>query len=671
MPIARFEMPDGRVGRFEVPDGTTPEQAHALISSQISKSPAQIIGNKTTNLAQDLYQGAIKDPIDAAGQIYGNAVLGATGQESVRQTMNDEISKNDSGFSAGRMIGSIVNPTNLIPGVALKRAADAGKSISALRAGSLSAPAAMVATPVTDGDFVSGKLVQGAAGFVGGAAGQKIGEIAGDALANRGARQDLQQQANHAQIYSDMNQALKEEGLPVITSLPQEIQVNLQRLANQVKQAMDAGKTMDIKALVRQSIGDKVLGQGAGLTLGQSNRDPMQWAREYNLKGIEGAGDPITRRLSLQNQRLIDSIRTNGIEDPYNAGTVAGASLKQLDDTLGADVTKAYTAFRNSTGKTIDVPLQPLMQTYGDVLDRFADKLPAAVRNRIESFTMGQGQQQSKVFDLTEADKMLKLLNEHYDPMNKAGNTALGELKKTLTQTLDGMADANASSSNQLLKTAIGKARDRFTLHDNLPALKEASFGTMSAPEKFVKDYVTGAGASVDQVSLLMRGLDNNAANAVRGAVRSQLLQQVASGAERGADTATISQAALKRALDSLGDRKLAAIFGQKEADNLRNVQYVAALIQKEPFGSMPNRSGTAAALANLVQSKFMSMPGINIARDSINKSMNEKEVRNALLAQIMQTGAKAEPRARNRLQSLIQVGTVPAAGSLAVETTK
>ena len=41
MPIARFEMPDGRIGRWEVPDGTTPEQAHSLISQQFSQ-PQQI-----------------------------------------------------------------------------------------------------------------------------------------------------------------------------------------------------------------------------------------------------------------------------------------------------------------------------------------------------------------------------------------------------------------------------------------------------------------------------------------------------------------------------------------------------------------------------------------------------------------------------------------------------
>jgi len=36
MPVARFQLPDGRVARFEVPEGTTPEQAQALIEAQLS-----------------------------------------------------------------------------------------------------------------------------------------------------------------------------------------------------------------------------------------------------------------------------------------------------------------------------------------------------------------------------------------------------------------------------------------------------------------------------------------------------------------------------------------------------------------------------------------------------------------------------------------------------------
>jgi hypothetical protein len=38
MPIARFEMPDGRIGRFEVPEGTTPEQAQRLIAESLAQT---------------------------------------------------------------------------------------------------------------------------------------------------------------------------------------------------------------------------------------------------------------------------------------------------------------------------------------------------------------------------------------------------------------------------------------------------------------------------------------------------------------------------------------------------------------------------------------------------------------------------------------------------------
>lgn len=39
MPVARFEMPDGRVARFEVPEGTTPEQAQQMIQQEIGQNP--------------------------------------------------------------------------------------------------------------------------------------------------------------------------------------------------------------------------------------------------------------------------------------------------------------------------------------------------------------------------------------------------------------------------------------------------------------------------------------------------------------------------------------------------------------------------------------------------------------------------------------------------------
>ena len=49
MPIARFQMPDGRIARFEVPEGTSPEQAQAMMeaampSSNPPEKPAEEVG---------------------------------------------------------------------------------------------------------------------------------------------------------------------------------------------------------------------------------------------------------------------------------------------------------------------------------------------------------------------------------------------------------------------------------------------------------------------------------------------------------------------------------------------------------------------------------------------------------------------------------------------------
>lgn len=47
MPIARFQMPDGRVARFEVPDGTSPEQAQSMMEAHFSPAPYDM---KTTGI---------------------------------------------------------------------------------------------------------------------------------------------------------------------------------------------------------------------------------------------------------------------------------------------------------------------------------------------------------------------------------------------------------------------------------------------------------------------------------------------------------------------------------------------------------------------------------------------------------------------------------------------
>lgn len=78
MPIARFEMPDGRIGRFEVPEGTTPEEARALIQQSLQEAetvaqPSQEF-SEIGRTGQLLARGAIPALTGAgAGALVGGA----------------------------------------------------------------------------------------------------------------------------------------------------------------------------------------------------------------------------------------------------------------------------------------------------------------------------------------------------------------------------------------------------------------------------------------------------------------------------------------------------------------------------------------------------------------------------------------------------------------------
>lgn len=77
MPIARFEMPDGRVARFEVPAGLSPEDAQNLISSSfVNKQPDAPLERTFGEAAKDIGAGitsGVGSLVQLPGQLYGLA----------------------------------------------------------------------------------------------------------------------------------------------------------------------------------------------------------------------------------------------------------------------------------------------------------------------------------------------------------------------------------------------------------------------------------------------------------------------------------------------------------------------------------------------------------------------------------------------------------------------
>lgn len=616
---------------------------------------------KPASFAERLYQGAIKDPGEALAQIAGN--IAYMNDPIMRERFNKAVSAKEQEYRAtapegtdyARAIGGIISPTNVLGGMALKGMG----AVNALRAAAVGAPLAAVSAPVTDGDFVSGKMLQAGLGAAGGAAGQKVANIASSKIASSMAAQELKNQANYAKIGSAINKALRDEGvansISEVTSAP--LKTDLADVFQQARNALKQGKELDVRSAVRQAIGNHVLGKGASLTLGQATRDPQQWAKEFSLKGVEGAGKQLSDRINLQNQRLISAIRDEGIADLYDAGTKAGSALKDLDTSMAGDVSAAYAKFRNSTGVKIDVPMQPIVQKYSQVLEDYGqENIPSAVRNRIESYLSKDAGTQTKVFDIDEANKLLTQINAHYDPNKPAQQKALSILKGSIKQSLDDLASESGAQSNVLLREAIDKAKGRFALHESIPALEAAAFNNQGAPEKFLQKYVTGSGASIDSVQSMMKVLPEDAQKDIQNAVRTAILSKSAPGSETMADTATLSQARLRQVLNGIGQKKLEAIFGKEEAQRLNNIQYVASLIQKAPAGALANTSGTAAEMVNMLNRRVLSLPMVNVLRDSARKAADERFTASSLQARL----GTISPQATLEQQQAIRNKLIP-----------
>ena len=78
MPIAEFEMPDGRIAEFEVPDGTTPEQATAYAKQYFEKNKpiAPEAPEEEVSLAKKIGYPAAGAMVGAAAPIPGGTLAG-------------------------------------------------------------------------------------------------------------------------------------------------------------------------------------------------------------------------------------------------------------------------------------------------------------------------------------------------------------------------------------------------------------------------------------------------------------------------------------------------------------------------------------------------------------------------------------------------------------------
>lgn len=595
MPIARFQMPDGRIARFEVPEGTTADQLSSfaaqeqtaksygpdfsrlddpsLMDSALSKvripEPIQWLAGKARGVAM----GAA-DPVVGAAQLAANHPLMP---DAITQGVNSAIAAKekeygDHGFDGARLLGNLISPANMVmAGGPLRQAATAGaRALQGVGLGAMFG----AAQPVADAkDYWASKAAQMGVGAITGGimspAIGKLGDMVVDRLSPKLSPESVKMMSS-GQEREAVDSVLKD--MPGLSQFPQEY---LDTLRQQVAESLKQGKRLDAAALLRKMDFEK---QGMSPLLGQITRDPQVFAREQNMRAVPGVGDPLMARITQQNQKLQNDIGAfaSGAGESQAADVSLFNALKSTDAKLRGAVTGAYSDARAQTGKSADVPLQGLAQDYADILDRFADKIPAGVQNQFRKLGLDPSSpsNQRRVFTVEDADKLLKVINDNWSN-EPATRNALGQLsQKVKAAILDAPADDVFAKARQM-------AADRFWLQEAIPMLEAASRGEI-APDKFVRSFIiNGNPRQVKMTADLLKVTSPEAWQEARAQI-GEYLKRAAFG-ENGAGDKAIAPERFQQAIRALGSERLGAFFTSQEIAELQRLGRIAAYTGSAP----------------------------------------------------------------------------------------
>lgn len=685
-------LPDGTVIR-NVPEGTTKADLVGKLKANGMAVPADWLGDDTKPAPTDrqkllasapmrLAKG-LKDPMDGSAQFLQrmlpdgvvnavNSAADAIGGEGTflgdvlgikgmtPKQMTQDIRDSDAEYEAARAAngqdgvdllragGNLASPVNLTMGKFLPGGA-AGNSVKTLAIKGAAAGAAGAATqPVMGEDFVGEKGGQVLLGALTGAVATPILTKGAESAARTFQRLRSSGAANKTpeQVAYEIKASLARDDIDV-GQIPESV---MKKLTVEVNDALKQGKELDAPALLRKLDFER---QGVKPTLGQLTRDPSQFTQERNMRGIQGVGEPLANRFNEQASAISGKFRqlTAGAPDQFNAGESLIGTLKKRDDEMVAGVRQAYKAFKDSTGKDLDVPLAGLAQDYAKTLRDFGQTIPGSVRGQFEELGL-LGGKQLKSLTIDDAENLIKVINKNYNPADKAQSAALDELRGAVQRAISDTADTGAGEAAKLSQAARAAAAKRFQTIDSTPALKAAI--NAAEPDDFVNKFVLRG--KVREINALADLVGPEG----RDTMKSQLLRHLetkAFGANVAGDGAG-SQAAFNRELQQIGRNKLVALLGEQTTDDLYSLGRVMSYIQQQPAGSAVNNSNTGAAVASLLGKVGGTIKGAPYINDFLVKPVQgfgeRSAVKNALAAQLSATPAQLDEQTVNTLTRLL-----------------
>lgn len=444
---------------------------------------------------------------------------------------------------------------------------------------------------------------------------------------------------------------LKGKPIPDAAKLPESVLADVKRKTDE---ALVANPGLDPEAARRAAEFEAL---GIKPTQGQITRDPTQYTRERNLRGVENGGESLAQRFAEQDRQLsqhLDQLAQGAKEAP-EAGDDIMKSLRTMDDAERSQIDDAYKTARDNIGRAAPVDHVGFVESAMAKLDAdmLTPSLPAAIMNQLRM--IADGRVPLNVETLVVFDRRLSeaLRANVGDP---SAQKAIGIVRDALNEAQ--IVGSTGQEAKAAFDTARGMARERFKTIEEVPGLKAAIEG--DAPDHFVNRFLIGGNVADTTRLVKMLEADPAALSQARAQV-ADYLRNRAFGANAAGDSG-FAQSTFNRSLDTIGDAKLRAIFGDEAANSLRTIGRVAAYIHAQPAGSAVNNSNTAAAVMNLVSTLTFGATGAALAvvKKGLSGWLEQRFAKAALNSKVPESVAQQET---NKLLRYVtgSTATVPA----------
>lgn len=627
MPDFEFTSPEGKKYTISGPAGATKEQAFQMLQTQLASTPKaaapapapekpfgqqlddfigdvprilgrtarvglQGVGNTLDFLSSPIRGGLNLLPgVDikpGSGQIIANG-LGLPQPRPGAEAVADSAAEMVAGAAVPLAAGASMarNSTGVTQGVGQMLAAQPTKQLASAAAAGGAGAYVRETGGGGKAQFAASLLAGLAAPFAMGKA-QQIAGAVGSAM-----RPAV---IPPAQIDIHINNALQPSGM-TLGELPANIQAGIRQ---DVAKALQVSDNLSPDAVRR--LADYRM-TGTTPTAGGLSLDPAIVTQQKNLAkmGInskDAAAQQLGQTANQNNNQLINKINELGAG---TAGTQAAGgrsiigALEGRNDLAKKLIGQNYDAARATGGRSAALDPHAFSTKANNLLDDalLGGKLPSDVRNLLNKAATGE---MPLTVDVAEQFKT-RIGDLQRATMDKSEKAALSMVRNAL----DDAPLLPGQQMGQQSIDAFNKARQInrswMQIVEKTPALQAVRDGI--EPDKFVQQFITGGGAksNIADVRALRASIKSNpeAMTAVKEQITSHLKAKALGGAAD--EVGSISQANYNKALNGIGDEKLAIFFTKQEIDQMKAIGRVASYEQFQPVGSAVNNSNTAGTL--------------------------------------------------------------------------